>query len=144
MGEEMFGTILVASDGTETADRLVTIAQSMARRGATRVIVAHVNELMAGRGGAHTVHADEDLLKRKVRLQVTDLRAAGIDAEFHIQSTIGSAPKSIAATARECHADLIIAGASRHGPIAALVFGNASQRMLRLAPCPVLVVPSHN
>jgi nucleotide-binding universal stress UspA family protein len=140
----MFSTILVASDGTETADLLVTVAQSLARRSATKVVVAHVNELMPGRGGAQTVHANEELLQRKVRLQVAGLRAAGVDAELHMQSTIGTAAKSIVAIARECHADLIVAGASRHGPFADLVFGTIGQRMIRLAPCPVLVVPPHN
>ena len=140
----MFTTILIASDGSEKADLLVTVAQSLVRRGTTKVIVAHVNELMAGRGGAQTVHANEDLLKRKVRLQVADLRAAGVDAEVHMQATIGTAAKSIAEMACECHADLIVAGASHHGPIADLVFGTAGQRMIRLAPCPVLVVPRHN
>jgi nucleotide-binding universal stress UspA family protein len=140
----VFTTILIASDGTETADLLVTVAQSLARGGSTKVVVAHINELMVGRGGAQTVHANEDLLQRKVRLQVADLRAAGIDAEVHMQSSTGTAARSIAAIARACHADLIVAGASRHGPIADLVFGTAGQRMIRLAPCPVLVVPPKN
>jgi nucleotide-binding universal stress UspA family protein len=142
--EAMFTTILIASDGSDTADRLVTIAQSMARPGHARVVVAHVIVLMVGRGGPQPVHANEHHLQHKVRLQVADLKAAGFDAEIQMQSTVGTAAKSIAAMARECHADLIVAGASRHGPIADLVFGTAGQRMIRLAPCPVLVVPSDN
>ena len=140
----MFTTILVASDGSDTADQLVAVARSLATRDRSKIVVAHVNELMVGRGGAQAVHPNEDLLKRKVRLQVADLKAAGLDAEIHMQSTIGTAAKSIAAMARECHADVIVAGASRHGPIADFVFGTAGQRMIRLAPCPVLVVPPHN
>jgi nucleotide-binding universal stress UspA family protein len=140
----MFTTILVASDGSDTADRLVTVAQSLAKEDGANVVVAHVNELMAGRGGAHPVHPNEDLLQDKVRMQVADLKAAGLDAEIHMQSTIGKAAKSIARMAIECHADLIVAGASRHGPLADLVFGTAGQRMYRLAPCPVLVVPRKN
>jgi nucleotide-binding universal stress UspA family protein len=99
---------------------------------------------MVMRGGTQPVHLDEDALQRKVRLQVADLKAAGLDAEIHLESTVGNAAKSIAEMARECHADLIVAGASRHGPLADFVFGTAGQRMIRLAPCPVLVVPSHN
>jgi nucleotide-binding universal stress UspA family protein len=140
----MFTTILVASDGSDTADRLVTVAQSLAKEDGARVVVAHVNELMAGRGGAHSVHPNEDLLQDKVRLQVADLKAAGLDVEIHMQSTIGTAAKSIAKMARECQADLIVAGASRHGPLADLVFGTTGQRMDRLAPCPVLVIPTKN
>jgi nucleotide-binding universal stress UspA family protein len=140
----MFTTILVASDGSDTADRVVMVAQSLAEEGQSKVVVAHVNELMAGRGGAHSVHPNEDLLQLNVRKQVADLKAAGLDVEVHIQSTIGKAAKSIAEMARECHADLIVAGASKHGPLADLVFGTAGQRMYRLAPCPVLVVPAQN
>jgi nucleotide-binding universal stress UspA family protein len=140
----MFSTILVASDGSDTADRVVMVAQSLAEEGQSKVVVAHVNELMAGRGGAHSVHPNEDLLQLNVRKQVADLKAAGLDVEVHIQSTIGKAAKSIAEMARECHADLIVAGASKHGPLADLVFGTAGQRMYRLAPCPVLVVPAQN
>jgi universal stress protein A len=140
----MFTTILVASDGSDSADRLVTVAQSLAKEDGAKVVVAHVNELMAGRGGAHTVHPLEDVLQDKVREQVAELKAAGLDVEIQMQSTIGSAAKSIAEMARECHADLIVAGASKHGPLADLVFGTAGQRMYRLAPCPVLVIPPKN
>ena len=140
----MFTTILVASDGSETADHVVTVAQSLAKEGQSKVVVAHVNELMAGRGGAHSVHPNEDLLQLNVRKQVADLKAAGLDVEIHMESTIAKAAKSIAEMARECHADLIVAGASKHGPLADLVFGTAGQRMYRLAPCPVLVVPAQN
>ena len=108
------------------------------------MVVAHVNELMAGRGGAHTVHPLEDLLQDNVRKQAAELKAAGLEVEVHMHSTIGKAAKSIAEMARECHADLIVAGASRHGPLADLVFGTAGQRMYRLAPCPVLVIPTKN
>lgn len=142
--EAMFTTILVASDGSDTADHIVAIAQSLAKRDRSKVVVAHVNELMVMRGGAQPVHIDEDVLQHKVRLQVADLKAAGLDAEVHMQSTVGKAARSIAEMARECHADLIVAGAGKHGPLADFVLGTAGQRMIRLAPCPVLVVPSHN
>jgi len=142
--EAMFTTILVASDGSDSADDLLAVAWSLATQDRSKVVVAHVNELMVMRGGAQPVHVDEHLLQRKVRRQVDALKAAGLDAEIHMQSTVGKTAKSIAEMARECHADLIVAGASRHGPLADFVFGTAGQRMIRLAPCPVLVIPSHN
>jgi nucleotide-binding universal stress UspA family protein len=140
----MFKTILVASDGSESADRLVTVAESLAKGDGAKVVVAHVNELMAGRGAIYSVHPNEDLLQRKVRLQVGDLRAAGLDAEVKILSTRGRAADSIAEVARDCNADLIVAPGSRHGHLANVLFGDVGQRMIRIAPCPVLVVPSDN
>jgi nucleotide-binding universal stress UspA family protein len=132
----MFTTILVASDGSETADRVVTVAQSLAEEGQSKVVVAHVNELMAGRGGAHSVHPNEDLLQLNVRKQAADLRAAGLDVEIHMQSTIGKAAKSIAEMARDCHADLIVAGASKHGPLADLVLRHRGPADVPAGPLP--------
>ncbi|MHB8489080.1 MAG: universal stress protein [Candidatus Dormibacteria bacterium] len=108
----------------------------------------HILERISGKllkrhGGAHSVHPNEDLLQLNVRKHVADLKAAGLDVEVHMQSTIGKAAESIAEMVRECHADLIVAGATKHGPLADLVFGTAGQRMYRLAPCPVLV-PAQN
>jgi nucleotide-binding universal stress UspA family protein len=140
----MFKTILVASDGSESADRLVNVAQSLAQEASSKVVVAHINELMTVRGGPLPVHADEDHLQHKARLQVVDLKAAGVDAELKMLTTRRRADLSIAEIAKECRADLIVTGASHHGRLADLLFGSVGQRMSRLAPCPVLVVPSPN
>jgi nucleotide-binding universal stress UspA family protein len=140
----MFTTILVASDGSDAVDLLVTVARSIARPGATKVIVAYVNELMAGRSGGQTAQDDEDSFKRKVRLHVASLRAAGVNAQAQLRSTTGKGANSIAEMARECHADLIIAGPGPHRLIADRVFGTAGERMIERAPCSVLVVPPRN
>jgi len=140
----MFTTILVASDGSHNADRLVQVAQTLARESRSKVVVAHVNELMAGRGGGQPVHPNEELLQLKVKLQVADLKAAGLDAEFSIRSTFGAVAPSIAEIARRCDADLIVTGSSTHGRFSELLFGSVGRRMPEIAPCPVLVVPSRN
>jgi nucleotide-binding universal stress UspA family protein len=140
----MFTTIVVASDGTDSADRLVTVAESLAKEDGARVVVTHINELMVGRGALYSVHPEEDKLQTKVRLQAGDLRAAGLDAEYKILSTRGRAADSIADVARHYNADLIVTGGSRHGHLANAILGSVGQRMIRIAPCPVLVVPSHN
>jgi nucleotide-binding universal stress UspA family protein len=77
----MFGTILVATDGSNTADRAVATAHSIAHESSSRVVLAHVNELMAGRGGLHPVHPNEELLQLTIRLQVCELKASELDAE---------------------------------------------------------------
>jgi nucleotide-binding universal stress UspA family protein len=140
----MFKTILVASDGSETADRLVTVAQSLARESSSRLVVAHVVELVTGRGGPMPVRVDEERLQLKAKLQVADLKAAGYDAELTMRATRRRADRSIAEMAKDCGADLIVTGASHHGRLGDLLFGSIGQRMSRLAPCPVLVVPSPN
>jgi nucleotide-binding universal stress UspA family protein len=140
----MFKTILVASDGSESADRLVSVARSLAREGQVKVVVAHVVELLVARGGVFPVRVDEEQLRRRAELQVSDLKAAGFDAELQMRSTRQRADHSLADMAKDCGADLIVTGASHHGRVADLLFGSVGPRMSRLAPCPVLVVPSPN
>jgi nucleotide-binding universal stress UspA family protein len=144
----MFKTILVASDGSETADRLVTVAESLAKGDGAKVVVAHVNELMAGRGAIYSVHPNEDLLQRKVRLQVGDLQAAGLDAECKILSTRGRAADSIAEVARDCNADLIVTAGSNLGPSNPLLLENTKAAVAAYnaagvsAPVPIDLVTS--
>lgn len=140
----MFKTILIASDGTESADRLVTVAGSLAKGDHAKVVVAHVIEMMTGRGGPLPVRVDEEDLRLKVKRQVADLKAAGFDADLELRSTRQRADTSLAKIARDCGADLIVTGASHHSRLGDLLFGGVGHRMARLAPCPVLVVPSPN
>ena len=63
----MFTTIVVASDGSETGDRAVEAAHALARDDRSRVVLAHVNELMAGRGGIARIHPNEDQIQLKMR-----------------------------------------------------------------------------
>lgn len=140
----MFKTILVASDGSESADRPLTVAQSLARESRSRLVVGHVVELMTRRGGQLPVRVDEERLQLKAELQVADLRAAGYDVELKMRATRRRADQSIAEMARDCGADLIVTGVGHHSRLGDLLFGSVGQRMSRLAPCPVLIVPSPN
>ena len=40
-------------------------------------------------------------------------------------------------------ADLIVVGTHGYGPVRRLVLGSVADRVVRMAPCPVLTVPHH-
>lgn len=140
----MFKRVLWATDGSEAADRALPLAKSLATDGAGEMIVAHCEEhTMAGKGGpAFPRHPDEDELTSKIERQVAELSREGVAAKvLTTRITVGGAAHAIADTAAEADADVIVVGTRGHTPLTGLVLGSVTQRLLHVAPCPVLVVP---
>jgi nucleotide-binding universal stress UspA family protein len=137
----VFKTIVLAIDGSESSDRAVTFASELAKSSGGRIVAVHIKELIAGRF-AGPVHVDEDEIQAKVRGQIKDLNDAGISAEIEMHSTMTGGPAPvIAETAGRENADVIITGTRGHTALAGVIVGSVAQRLLHVAPCPVLVVP---
>lgn len=138
----MFRTIVWATDGSESADRALPYAKELAGGHDGRLVVVHSKELLAGRAGGQPVLADEDEVETKIERQVAQLRKEGVDASFELVS--GSVPHAahmISDAAREAKADLIVVGTRGHTAVAGLLLGSVTNRLLHIAPCPVLAVP---
>lgn len=139
----MFKTIVWATDGSEAADRALPYAKALAEGDGRSLVVVHSEEHFLGRASAYPVLADEDELKTKIRRQVDEARSEGLDATFKpVTGTAPHAAHMIADVAREVGADVIIVGTRGHAPVAGLLLGSVTQRLLHIAPCPVLAVPS--
>jgi nucleotide-binding universal stress UspA family protein len=141
----MFETIVWATDGSESADRALPYATAIARENSASLLVVHCVEFFAGpRSGREAVLADEDELQAKIRRQVAEMTADGVDAKVEIisGSTLEGAAHLIADAAREAGADLLIVGTRGHTPLAGLLLGSVTERLLHLGPCPVLAIPA--
>lgn len=137
----MFGTIVLAVDGSEPSDRAVEYAGRLAKESGSRIVAVHVKEIMAGRV-AGPVHVDEDAILDKVREQIKQLNDDGIKAELQVTSSMTGGPAHIIADAAEKEsADVIVTGTRGHTALAGVFLGSVAQRLLHLASCPVLVVP---
>jgi nucleotide-binding universal stress UspA family protein len=138
----VFKTIVLAVDGSESSDRALTFAGELARQSGGRIVAVHIKELIAGRF-AGPVHVDEDDLLAKIRKQVQDLTDAGVNVTIEIHSTMtgGPAPLIADVAARE-GADVIVTGTRGHTALAGVIVGSVAQRLLHVAPCPVLVIPA--
>jgi nucleotide-binding universal stress UspA family protein len=138
----MFKTIVLALDGSESSDLALQHATMLAREQGSSVRVVHVIEIVAGRGGG-LLHLDEHELKAKIEQQVKDLVGAGVDAELEFHSAIAGGPAHvIAEVAEHANADLIITGTRGHTALAGMLLGSVAQRLLHVAHCPLLVIPS--
>jgi nucleotide-binding universal stress UspA family protein len=137
----MFGTIVLAVDGSRPSDKAVDYAGRLAKESGSRIVAVHVKELMAGRA-AGPVHVDEDEILDKVRSQVKRLSDDGIKAELQVASTMTGGPAHVIAdAAAKESADVIVTGTRGHTALAGVFLGSVAQRLLHVASCPVLVVP---
>lgn len=137
----MFKKIVWATDGSKSADQALEIAKSLAQDGAT-LLVVHSVEYVVGKG---TIPEDpgEDESQAKIAKQVADLVQQGVSASLKIvQGGFTGAAHTLAEVAKEEGADVIVVGTRGHTPLAGLLLGSVTQRLLHIAPCPVLVVPS--
>jgi nucleotide-binding universal stress UspA family protein len=138
----VFKVVVLGLDGSEFSDRAIPVATELAQKDGGSIEVVHVRELMVGRAGGYPVHPDENELEAKVRRQVDELNDAGVATKLHLVTTAAQGPaRAIADVAEEAHADLIAVGTRGHTPVAGLLLGSVTQRLLHISGVPVLAVP---
>ena len=142
-GDVMFKTIIWATDGSEAADRALPTALDLTAEAHGKLLVVHADAHLGGRAGGIPVIANEEDIRSELVSKVNDLVESGIDATFRVVHGTNKDPADlIAAVAREVDADLIVVGTRGHGRVAGMLLGSVTQRLLHVAPCPVLAVPA--
>jgi nucleotide-binding universal stress UspA family protein len=136
----MFKKIVWATDASESADHALEVARSLVEDGTT-LLAVHSVEYIIGKGEI-PLDVDEDERQAKIAKQVAELSQEGVDVSSRtVQGGVNGAAHTIADVAEEERADVIVVGARGHTPLAGLLLGGVAQRLLYIAPCPVLVVP---
>jgi nucleotide-binding universal stress UspA family protein len=140
----MFSTIVWATDGSDSATAALPYARSLVADDGW-IVAVHCKELFDwGRVAGQPVLADENDVQHGIEHQLAELREAGERVKLQIVSgAAGRAAQAVADAARELDADIIVAGTRGHSPVAGVLVGSVTQRLLHLAPCPVLAVPAH-
>jgi nucleotide-binding universal stress UspA family protein len=139
----MFKAIIWATDGSKPAEQALSYAKGLAKAERARLIVVHVDEFSVGKGGGYSVYVDEPETHAVIRRRVEELRREGLEATLQTsRAVMGGAAHVIADIAKQEQADLIVAGTRGHGPIAGLLLGSVTHRLVQIAQCPILVVPS--
>jgi len=137
----MFKTIIWATDGSRSADRALPYAKALASATKGRLVAVHAEQDLLEQVSTYQLPADEDEIDAKIHDQIEATQKEGIDASVRIMlGTAAGAARLIAEAAREVGADAIVAG-SRHSLLAELLGESVTERLVHIAPCPVLVVP---
>jgi nucleotide-binding universal stress UspA family protein len=142
--------ILLAIDGSEEAELAALRAVDLAERTDSELHVVHVGVVplfllsdpgMLGYDGKLYEQFEEEsrelLRKQTWRVKV----AGGTVAGSHLR--MGAVDLEVVALAKELGADLIVMGCRGHRGIRRAIEGSISDGVIRHAPCPVLVVRSH-
>lgn len=137
----MFKTIVVGLDGSDGSRRALPFAVELAQRDNAKIVIAHVEERIVGKGGG-PLHADEEQIVADTRRQADELFAQGIDTSVEMGTVmVGGPAHSIDEIADKVGADLIVVGTRGHSPVAGLLLGSVTQRLLHISSRPVLAVP---
>jgi Universal stress protein UspA and related nucleotide-binding proteins len=135
----MFGKILPANDGSDPAFRALALALDIAKQNSAALHVVCVEEVpympehrseevrVAGRR-FHGVLQKARSLAQQHRIEI----------ETHVQA--GHPVRTIVDLANELGADLLVIGATGHSQLYERMIGSRADRLVHLAPCPVLVV----
>jgi nucleotide-binding universal stress UspA family protein len=140
---QMFKSIVWATDGSEHAEKAFALVHELAKEGGATVTIVHVVERVEAIGGTgQPRRVDEGAVQDHLREVVDRLKAEGMNASLKISGDVGARPANeVVKAAREEGADLIVAGSRGHHAITGLLLGSVTNRLLHIAPCPVLVVP---
>lgn len=130
--------ILVATDLGDTAHAALAYGRELAATFGATLQVLYVAEAIA-------LPPDPRDAENAARKQLDDLLSDNDRDTFRVKSVVltsTSPARSIVEYAREAAISLIVIGTPVHGPMAQLAMGTVTERVVRTAPCPVLIVPS--
>jgi nucleotide-binding universal stress UspA family protein len=139
--------ILVPVDLSEISDAVIEQARCFARTQASHLHLLHVappapditpfnvDRLILRQQAARRLRD----LRLRLRGYADQLRHERVDVSTRF--TRGTVNTAILAEAQRIAADLIIIGSHNHGNIYHAIFGGVGQKVMRNAPCPVMLVP---
>ena len=139
--------VLVGTDGSDGAAKAVAAAADLAKLSGARLSVITVGNDAIGGDLRELTHAEGgigaalDLLLNRNLLEAREIanRHGMQHAETH--TGWGDPAELMLDTAARIGADVIVVGRRGRGRLTGLLLGSTSQKIVSLAPCPVLVIP---
>jgi nucleotide-binding universal stress UspA family protein len=138
----MFGTILLAVDGSKYSEKAVELAKQLATVSNDEVVVAHVTELLPARFQTFP-GVDSQLDQEAVEFSkayVAELEEAGVKARAELRSSqYGGIARILTGLADELDVGLVVMGSHGRGDLTALLLGSVAHKVLHLSQRPVLI-----
>jgi len=137
--------VLIGTDLAPATDPVIRLGLAIARAGDARVDLVHAYEVPPVWGGAVPIDVPggqavwmDDLRQRLHETLAAQAARCGLEESDETQLRLGPPARVIANLARACETSLVVVGAAPNRSWRAL--GSTADRVLRLAPCPVLLM----
>ncbi|MDR3421684.1 MAG: universal stress protein [Xanthobacteraceae bacterium] len=138
----MFEKILCANDGSERAAHALELAIAIAKANGSELHMVSVEEIDYMPEFIEEVREEVGTAARRFHKVLQDARQAAraqqIDIRTHVLT--GHAVRDIVLLATELKSDLLVIGSNGHSRFYERMLGSRAERLVNLAPCPVLVV----
>jgi nucleotide-binding universal stress UspA family protein len=138
----MFERILLATDGSNHAERALGYTRDLALRDDALVIVVNAFEPVPRYVGepmwSELVGSHVDMGREIANRAVAELEDAGVRVDTEVLQ--GPPAEAILRVAKTRQVDLIVMGTRGHGELTSLLLGSVSHRVLADSRVPVMVV----
>jgi nucleotide-binding universal stress UspA family protein len=142
----MFQNILLPTDFSDCSAEAARVARLLADRFGSRVVVLHVLDEPAALDPMFRGDVPLELLRSRMEQYARENMDAFLAAHFSgfenldTMLAAGIPYREIIQKARECGAGLIVIGTHGRTGVEHVVFGSTAEKVVRVAPCPVLSV----
>lgn len=138
------GAIVVGYDGSPESQRALAAAWELAPRARAKVKLVAVAEppvVGTGKGGAAGWREFKEAIQEMMRERLSEAESKvpeGIDLDTTL---VTGEPAEAIADVANAPGTLLLVGSRGYGPLRRVLLGSVSTRLVRSAPCPLIVTP---
>ena len=138
---DFFRRIVVPTNFSASAERAWCLAQRLVRALGAELVLVHVIRRAASptARAAQSAEGARKWAADELEDSAGKARAQGLRTRVALRT--GVPHQEIAALVREENADLLVLATRGGGAVSRRVLGDVASQLLRLAPCPVIMVP---
>ena len=140
--------IIAATDGSEGAERAVSVAADLAKAVDAKLLLVNVGQSGLSQKQLRTIGrlqlTEGDALEGisdRILAKANALARARGAAKVETMSSAGDPAEALIKVAKDVHADAVVVGRRGLGQLKGLLLGSVSQKLASLAPCMAIIVP---
>ena len=138
----MFSKILHANDGSENAFQALSVALKIAKQNNSELHMVSVEEIDYMPEFIEEVRQEAGSAARRFHAVLQHARALAEQDQVKLETHVltGHPVRDVVRLATDLKVELLVIGATGHSALYERMIGSRADRIVQLAPCPVLVV----